>query len=92
MRRNITVSLDDEFIRGMDAARGSVARSRWLEGLVEGGALMPAIPSRELEAQMKAEDRSKPRGGAGRSPKAAVKNEEPREETPLPKIAKRHWA
>ncbi len=77
MRRPINITLDDEFVRQMDAARNGQSRGRWVEGLVEGGALMPHIPSREDEARMQREDRS---------PSLQPKIEEPRE--PLLKSAR----
>ncbi len=54
----MTITLDDEFVRQMDAVRDGQPRGRWLEGLVEGGALMPHIPTVEQERQMAVEDRS----------------------------------
>jgi hypothetical protein len=35
MRRNLTVSLDQAFIELMDAKRGSMPRSRWLEAAAD---------------------------------------------------------
>ena len=36
MRRNLTISFDEEFIDRMDAARGELSRGVWIEQIVEG--------------------------------------------------------
>jgi hypothetical protein len=35
MRRNVTISLDDDFIPVMDRARRGKPRGRWIEGLAK---------------------------------------------------------
>lgn len=44
MRRNVTLSLSDEFIARVDESRGSVPRSRWLESLLSGKQVPVAPP------------------------------------------------
>ncbi len=43
MRTNITISLDPKFIERMDAKRGAMPRSRWLEAMADPGAAAPVV-------------------------------------------------
>lgn len=61
MRKPFQLSLDERFVREVDAARGMVPRSRWIEGMVEAGALdvmggLPKVLSPEEQARLDAED------------------------------------
>lgn len=63
MRKAFTLSLDDHFVRRVDAARGHAPRSRWIEDMVEAGALelsggLPDVPTSDGAARLAAEDRS----------------------------------
>ncbi len=63
MRTNITISLDPKFIERMDAKRGSMPRSRWLEAAADPGSSAPVIDAparspveiRELDEQTEVE-------------------------------------
>lgn len=77
MRRNITLSLDDEFIRRMDEERGEMPRSRWIESGRLAGPVFPPDPDEP------------PSRVAERSPVPPAKVEPPREARPLP-TARRH--
>ncbi len=43
MRTNITISLDPKFIERMDARRGSLPRSRWLEAAADPDLAAPVL-------------------------------------------------
>ena len=54
MRTNITISLDPKFIERMDAKRGAMPRSRWLEAVADPGSFAPVLeqPARSPEVEM----------------------------------------
>ena len=61
MRTNITISLDPKFIERMDAKRGSMPRSRWLEAAADPELAAPVIerspePARNPEPQGEPEE------------------------------------
>ncbi len=57
MRTNITISLDPKFIERMDAKRGAMPRSRWLEAAADPGAFAPVLeqPARSPEVELEPE-------------------------------------
>ncbi len=68
MRRNLTISFDEHFILQMDEARIGTSRGLWLEGLVEGGAILPVVIDQREQARRDAEDKNPPPPKATRSP------------------------
>ncbi len=54
MRTNITISLDPKFIERMDAKRGAMPRSRWLEAMVDpelAGPVINAVSAASIAAE-----------------------------------------
>lgn len=71
MRRNVTLSFDDEFLVRVDRARGVVPRSRFLEGLLVGGGSVKGVEREALlmeglgspgEGLLEGEPVARPRG------------------------------
>lgn len=58
MRRNLTISFDEQFIDKMDAVREKKSRGKWLEDIVIPAEALPALPTRQERARREAEDKS----------------------------------
>ncbi len=56
MRTNITISLDPKFILRMDAKRGSIPRSRWLEAVADPELAAPVLPEPARSPGVELED------------------------------------
>ncbi len=81
----IKLSIPDAAVAELDRMRGDVTRSRFVQRLIEGvvrPVILDAEPARARPPVVEPQ----------RSPKPQPKMTEPRGETELPKIAKRHWA
>jgi hypothetical protein len=83
MRRNLTISFDEHFVLQMDVARGARSRGLWIEGLVEGGALLPVVESPRERAQRDIEDRGGLPRGAPEEIAAPVIADAPELEVPV---------
>ncbi len=100
--RQHSLRLPDELMEAVDSARGMIPRNPWIEHAVREALLAQArIEPHPKEVQMatppryREQEAREAEARRQRSPKPAGKIEEPREprpETELPKIAKRHWA
>lgn len=85
MRKPYNLNLDTDLMDRVDAEAGDVPRSRFVERVLEaalGGPAVPIATATNVEG-----DGTAPRPASPRTPA-----KEPVAETPLPKIAKRHWA